>query len=262
MLGPYELQRHDFSLPIDSGDADIVVALGRYRARDMGTVPVVPGGVKDRVVVVEEVPAVHVVHVAVPIVVDTVIRHFVLVDPNVVLQVRVLYVNACIYNGYDGARVPGRDSPRLRRVYIGVHKAAVRTGIVQAVDLRVAGIVGCRERLRRTDLVVRLGVLDVRRGLVAFYGFLYRKFLRQLHEHVPSAGELILSLGFVLTINRFDNLSRCIFLSLDQYPVRSKSGFTRRNRRRSTEILIGRLREGPVWLDPEPGQQYNGGDCE
>jgi hypothetical protein len=58
-------------------------------------------GVVDRSIVVVKVPAVYVVDVAVPVVVDTVPGRLTWIGPDVVSKVGVVYVHPFFYNGDD-----------------------------------------------------------------------------------------------------------------------------------------------------------------
>jgi hypothetical protein len=64
-----ELERHDLDVPVHARDADSVVSPGADRPRDVRPVTVVVGRV---VVVVDEIPTMDVVDVAVAVVVDPV----------------------------------------------------------------------------------------------------------------------------------------------------------------------------------------------
>jgi hypothetical protein len=159
-------------------------------------------GVVDARVVVGEVPAVDVVHVAVTVVVDTVARHLAWVLPDVVPEVGVAHVHALVYHRDDGTRRAGRRVPGLRRIGIGVRGPCLAAyglpGVVQTPEPRVARIV---RRNRGVDPEVRLGVFDVGRGLVAPHGLPDPEVRRQVQEGHVAAREVLLRPGVGLTVD-------------------------------------------------------------
>jgi hypothetical protein len=98
-----------------------------------------------------------VVHVAVPVVVQTVLR-LARVAPHVGGQILVRVVHAGVDHAHHETGVAGGLVPGLGCVDVGVRATARLTGVVEAPELAEAGVVG---KLRvDVDAIVRLGVLD------------------------------------------------------------------------------------------------------
>ena len=154
-----ELQRHDLDVPVHAGDADSVRAGRPDRPGDVRPVAVV---VERIVVVVHEVPAMHVVDVAVPVVVDAVActprARLARVRPDVRREIGVVPVHSRVDHRNDNRRASGRRRPGLGSVDVhvrgsrgGLHRL---TGVVQAPELAEERIV--RKRVDAVD-GVRLG---------------------------------------------------------------------------------------------------------
>ena len=149
-VGVEDPQRHHLARVRDADDADAVVADRGDRARDVRAVAV---GVVGQVVVVDEVPAVHVVDVAVAVVVDAVARDLARVRPDVGGEVGVVVLDPGVDDGDDDVGAAGRRVPGRLGVDVGVAR------LVEAPHLRQARVVG---RERGGDDAVGLGVLDAR----------------------------------------------------------------------------------------------------
>ena len=154
----------------DANDPEAVVAHGRNRPGHVGPVPEAIGRV---VVAVGEVPAGHVVHIPVPVVIDPV-EDLPWIRPDVGGDVGVSGVDPGIDDGDDDPvplrAVPGRlglELPERPKVLVRLAPRSRRL---------VVGIV--RHELRRCT-EVRMGVCDVRVGAE----------LRRRLLHVTSGGE-------------------------------------------------------------------------
>ena len=169
------------------------------------------GRVVDARVVVGEIPAVHIIHIAVAVVVYAVARYLVDIDPDVAPEVRVVYVNPLVYDRDDGGRAPGGGAPGFLRIHVGVGRTTGLPGVVQAVEFGVVRIVrrnGHREllkfvgrnSLRGLQQEVRLGVLHVRRRFVSLYGLAHREVARQIHHVNVALGQILFGAGVVALV--------------------------------------------------------------
>ncbi len=152
-----ELDRHDLHARRDARDPD-AVASRRDRAGDVGPVPVVVGVVDGRVVVAE-VPAVHVIGEAVPVVVLSIAGDLSGVDPLAAGEVGVGEIDPVVDDRHDLRRAAGRDLPGLWHVHVEVRRAVdaaeAEPGTVQAPQLREVGLADgtgeCRAPVLRLD---------------------------------------------------------------------------------------------------------------
>src|SRR5215210_6115966 len=84
--------------------------------------------VLDRVVVVAEVPTMHVVDIAVAVVVDAVglptAAGFTRVRPRPRREIRMREIDAVVDDRHDGRRIAGRDADRLAGVDVDVGRPA------------------------------------------------------------------------------------------------------------------------------------------
>ena len=103
LVAAQSLQDHDFYiLVVRDADHSAVAPARADGARGVGSMSVVRAGV-ERIVSVIEIPAMHVVHIAVSVIVDAIVRDFVLIGPDGVFQVRMGNVDTGIDDGYgDG----------------------------------------------------------------------------------------------------------------------------------------------------------------
>ncbi len=108
-----KFERHYPGVPVDAGNAQGVVALSGDGPRDVRPVLVAVTGVIDARVIVDKIPAVHVINVGI-IVVYTVAGDFSGVLPNVVSEIRGVYVEAGVYYGDNRSRRAGGDVPGPR----------------------------------------------------------------------------------------------------------------------------------------------------
>ena len=111
------------------------------------------------VVVVVEVPAVHVVHEAVAVVVDAVSRDLARVGPDVRRQVGMRVIDAAVDDPDQDGVVPHGGVPGQLRRDVDARDAARLSGVVQPPLGRVARIVRGPRRLHD---VIRLGVIHLR----------------------------------------------------------------------------------------------------
>ena len=87
------------------------VALARADgARGVCSMRVIRAGV-ERIVSVIEIPAVYVVHIAVSVIVDAVVRDFVLIGPDGVFQIRMGNVDPGVDDGHG-------DGPLVLRLFV------------------------------------------------------------------------------------------------------------------------------------------------
>ena len=114
----HHLDRHDPGTPRDARDPDPVVAAGSDDPGEARPVTVVVARVG---VAGDHVPAVDVVHVTVPVVVDAVARHLVRVRPQVGDEIPVRHVDPGVDDRDRDRRATG-EAPRARRA----HDAVVR----------------------------------------------------------------------------------------------------------------------------------------
>ncbi len=113
-----ELARHDLCLPCHSRDCVGVVALTAYGAGAVSCMPVGGWIVEHSVVVVREVPTIHIVDEAVAVIIDAVIRHFTGISPDVVCKVVVTDIDARVDHRYQHRRSISAHAPGLRRADI------------------------------------------------------------------------------------------------------------------------------------------------
>ena len=126
-------------MPVDASNTHTVVAHGPDRARDMRAVAVVVHWVG---VVVGEVPAVHIVHIAIAVVVDTVAGHFARIVPRIGSQIGMGVVDARIDHGDNDSAGTGGCVPRFWGIDIGIGHAARLPNIIEAPELAECGVVG------------------------------------------------------------------------------------------------------------------------
>ncbi len=88
-------------------------------------------------VVADDVRAVNIVHIAVKIVVQTVVRHLILIDPHLVGQVLMGVAHTGVDHGNDSVAGADGDVPRLGGIYVGAVRAAVLPLVVQAPERAV-----------------------------------------------------------------------------------------------------------------------------
>ena len=90
--------------------------------------------IEDGLVVIVEVPPVNVVHVAVAVVILAVTGYLVLVDPDVALEIGMLYVHAGIYDRDQSAGLPSLYTPGLGGVYVRIHGTTCLPSIVKTIE--------------------------------------------------------------------------------------------------------------------------------
>ena len=95
-------------------------------------------------VVVDEVVAMHIVHETVLVVVEAVAGNLPGIGPDIGRQIGMRVVDARVNHANDDGAAPGRDSPRLRSVDVGVNDASCLSRVVEAVELGIGRIVGSR----------------------------------------------------------------------------------------------------------------------
>ncbi|OPZ45718.1 MAG: hypothetical protein BWY92_01952 [Firmicutes bacterium ADurb.BinA052] len=118
-----EFARHDLRFPCNADSASAVVAHGAYSAADVCSVTVDLLIVIDRIVVVEEIPPVHVVYEPVPVVVDAIVRYFTEIIPDVACQVDVTHLDPSVNYHYENRRCVGTYTPGFRSMDIGAPNA-------------------------------------------------------------------------------------------------------------------------------------------
>ena len=111
-----ELEGHQLGIPVDSDDTAAVVALAGNRAGDVRAVTM---NVHRIAIVVGEVVAVDIVHVAVTIVVDAVAGDFARIGPDVLHQIGMRVVDPRVDDANEDIGA-GLNAPRLGRIDIGI----------------------------------------------------------------------------------------------------------------------------------------------
>ena len=132
-----ELQCGKLHIPGHARDADAIVAYGADGAGDVRPVTVVIHRVG---VVVDEVPAVDVINIAVAVVINRVSRDLARVRPHVCSKVGMGVVDARVYDADDDRAAARADIPRLGGVDIRVDRASGLPGIVhspQTAEVRI-----------------------------------------------------------------------------------------------------------------------------
>ena len=102
IAGSDELCSDYRNIPVDTGYSQTIIARRSDSACNMRTMGICP--IENAVVVVEKIPTVFVVDVAIPIVVNSIIRVLKGVHPNVIDQVRMCYLNTLINDANDYPR--------------------------------------------------------------------------------------------------------------------------------------------------------------
>src|SRR2546426_9521579 len=105
-----KLERHKTTLPVDSDDANSVIAGRADRTRHVRSMIVYItrvtwrrwvtrlGVIKNRRVIMCEVPTVDVIYKTIPVVINAVPRNLARIHPDVIVQVFVVDVDSCIDN--------------------------------------------------------------------------------------------------------------------------------------------------------------------
>jgi hypothetical protein len=75
-----EFKRHDFSIVRNARDANTIIGLGGYRASNMCPVPIV---VERVAIIVDEIPTMNIVDIAIAVIIDPVTGNFARVDPHI-----------------------------------------------------------------------------------------------------------------------------------------------------------------------------------
>ena len=165
--------------PSDTSDADTVVVAGCDRTCDVCTVGLIVG--VDLTIVVDEVEAVDIVDEAVTIIVDTFLTiELLLIDKEVVLQVRVSDIDTTVGDSDDDVRLTCFLFPSLEEADISTSDAAREAAGIVVVPLVAehgviegsCGSIASTRSIdsyslarRTSDLVDGLGVFDLgRRG--------------------------------------------------------------------------------------------------
>ena len=189
--GPEELGRDHLHRPVDASDALAVVAHAADGARHMRTVRVdrrIGGPIENGGVVVEEVPPVDVVDVAVAVVVDTVSGNLSRIGPDVGGQIGMRGLNALVdHADHDVGRSGVASTPRLSSTAaVGVRRGGGISLHAPEGAVGERGVVGGGEGL---DDVVRLGELHSRIGLERHHGVGDGLTSRELHDLTDRAGD-------------------------------------------------------------------------
>ncbi len=159
--------------------------------------------VEHGIVVVAEVPPVDVVYVPVSVIVNAVVGYLAGVDPNVLGEIRVVYVGACIYDGdYHLGRASVKH-PGICRIDVGVvHRLPAHAGIPvfrreilvvkapHAVEIRIIGLHMLGKSTGRAvgvKYVVFLGVKDAGKRFELADGFIDALSFRQRDNAEPRA---------------------------------------------------------------------------
>ena len=140
-LGSDELATEQFRVPVDAGDADAVVGHGGDGAGHMGAMPVV---VEWIAIIVDDIDAVTVVHIAVVVVIDAVVADLSRIGPDVVGQIGMPVMDAAVDNRDDALAVAGRDVPGLGRIDVRIRLPTLLSLVVQPPEI-------VEERIRRRD---------------------------------------------------------------------------------------------------------------
>jgi hypothetical protein len=233
-IGAEELERSDLGIPVNARHTYAVVAGRSDGARDVRAVLVAVAGdgvgIVDGGVVVGEVVAVDVVHVAVAVVVRAVAGDLAGVGPDVVPEVRVVDVHALVDHAYHDVRATGGHIPGLGHVGVSIRGPAGLAGVIEAPQVSVAGIVGSRGRVH---LEVRLGVGDAGRLFVGLHGLGDGEVPRQVHDVHVAAGQVLLDPRAVLPVEFAQVGRRCGLLEHDDHLARRE--------RPPGAVLVGRL---------------------
>ncbi len=88
--------------PVYASHTTCISALATDGARNMGAVSI-PAGIVDCVVVIDKIPAVTVVDIAVAVVIHPVTGNFVGIDPDVAGQIRMVDLNALVNHPHHNA---------------------------------------------------------------------------------------------------------------------------------------------------------------
>jgi len=168
--------RADLGLPARTRDAERVVADRRDAAHHAGSVSGAAVHIPRGVVVVNEVPAVHVIDVSVAVVVDAVAGHLAGVDPAVGVQIGVVGIHAAVNDG-DGHSACRPVVPRGGRADQGQPPLA-----------RVVGVVGRRHAAHDH---VRAGQSHLREALVELHGGFDRHARRRPDGLHAAPGDLL-----------------------------------------------------------------------
>ena len=121
----------------------------------MAAVAIVINGI---IVIINKVPAAHIVNIAVAVIINPVPGGFARVDPTIRCQVRVGVINARVNDPHDYAWTPGKPRcPGFHRVDIRSGRASCLATIVQPPQLAKVRIIA---RVDGIHQVVRLGVID------------------------------------------------------------------------------------------------------
>ena len=135
------LERHQRHLPADPSDTDAIVAHGPDDARDMGAVAVAIGHL---VIVVDEVPAVGVVLIAVLVIVNGIARGVTRIRPDVGGQIGMGDVDAGVDHRHDDVPRTGRHAPSLRGIDVVADGSGILAGVLQVPLRRHERIIGPR----------------------------------------------------------------------------------------------------------------------
>ena len=159
--GTEELCRDHLDVPVDTNNPGRVSSFPANRASNVGSM-VVSRSIVDGIVVVNEIPSVDVVDVAIAVVINSIPGNFVGINPSVSVQIGVSYLKAFIDNSNHDAGRPGEVvGPRLLRMdtkLIGRSSRSRRRSIVTVHAPQTAiGVIGVIADGGRLINVVWLG---------------------------------------------------------------------------------------------------------
>ena len=149
--------RHDLDLPANADNTDGVVAHRADRPTDVRAVAVIVVWITR---MVDDIDAMHIVHVTVAVVVNAITRNLARIDPHVVGQVFVCIAHAGVNDRHDDVARVVLNVPGGLRADVRAGRAPVNARVVQTPKGTVAitKVVGHSQRLH---LIIRLGIFHL-----------------------------------------------------------------------------------------------------
>ena len=153
---------HDLGVPIDTSYSDAIITAGRSHSGDLG-----PMTVKVRSIdvgrILGHIPSVNIIHIAVVIIIDAVVRYFSMVHPEVILQVFMVQIDGVInhtnHNGIaSGSDTAGGDFPSSLAADICTRSACAAVVIV----VPLSGIRSVIRGFSGKDIMVELDQAHIR----------------------------------------------------------------------------------------------------
>ena len=111
------------------------------------------------IVIVDKIPSINIIDVAISVIIYTIARYFTGVDPDIGGEILMGIVNTCIDHSYDDGKASCIDIPCFDSINIRIRRSSCLSGIMQAMEQRKIRIIGHVFDMHK---IVGLSVFNIR----------------------------------------------------------------------------------------------------